>query len=367
MSKHCIVCSHVDFNILFDYNDGKVVTSDNKILNQNFQLLECKNCSHIQKSVDADLLETIDKIYSDYEAYYLTSGREEEKFDSNNANTNRSKIIINNLEEILKQNGSILDVGTGSGVFLEEFSKVFNWDLYAQDVKVSKNNNLKRLKNFKNFFIFKQENLYAAYFDIVSAIHVLEHVTEVHTFLASVKKSLKADGFLLLEVPNIYESLFDIFVIDHISHFHKSTIYHLLQKHFKFVYFPEGQINREITVIATDKEMHFAYDNAMQKKEFSSQKINHILHQISSIDEKMALFGTSPNALFCASFLDFKIECFVDENVNKTNKKLFNKSIVHPKDMPTDIKIIFPYSKDIFQNVQKRYPALNFIHIASVL
>ncbi len=367
MSRHCIVCNHDDFNILLNYDSEKVVTSDNKILNQNFQLLECKNCSHIQKKIDADLLETIDKIYSDYEAYYLTNGEEEEKYDSNNTNTSRSKIIINNITEIVKQDGNILDIGTGSGVFLEEFSKAFNWDLFAQDVKVSKNNNLKRLKNFKNFFIFNQDSLYNEYFDIISAIHVFEHIVDLNQFLLSTKKALKEDGILLLQVPNIDENLFDIFIIDHLSHFHKGTIFKILKEHFKFVYFPKNQIYREITVIATDKEIEFGHNESIEKKGMDKEKIYDMINLLGNIDTKVAIFGTSPPALFCAAFLNIQIEYFVDENLKKRDKKLFGKKIIHPSDINSDIQILFPYSKDILENVEKRYPSLNFIYIENKL
>ncbi|MCF6309505.1 MAG: class I SAM-dependent methyltransferase [Sulfurimonas sp.] len=367
MNRTCIICNHNDFNILLNYNNEKVVTSDNKIANQNFQLLECKRCSHVQKKIDSNLLKIIDKIYAEYEAYYLTGGEEEAKIDSNNTNTNRSKTIVNNIADIVKQDGNILDIGTGSGVFLEEFLKVFNWDLFAQDVKISKNNNLHKLKNFKIFFIQNKEPLDSDFFDIISAIHVFEHIIDLEEFLLSIKKSLKADGVLVLQVPNIYENLFDIFIIDHISHFHRSTIFYILKKYFKFVYFPKNQIYREITAIATDKEIEFSHDTSMEQKEINKEKINGLIVSLVDMDNTIAIFGTSPPALFCATLLNFKIDYFVDENLKKTDKKLFDKNIIHPSDVDSDIQVLFPYSKEVLMDIKKRYPSLNLIYIESTI
>ncbi|WP_373071980.1 class I SAM-dependent methyltransferase [Sulfurimonas sp.] len=367
MNKRCLVCNHDDFNILFDYTKEKVVTSDNKTANQNFQLLECKKCFHIQKKTDESLLKTIENIYSNYEAYYLTNGKEEEHTDSKKATINRSKTLINNISESIKEHGNILDIGTGSGVFLEEFSKVFDWNLFAQDVKISQNNNLQNLKNFKKFFIYKQDVLFPDYFDIISAIHVFEHIVDLNEFLSSVKRSLKKDGVLVLQVPNIDENLFDIFTIDHISHFHKSTLLYILKKYFKNVYFPKKQINREISVLATDKVLKLEHENDVQRHQINKLQINNLIDSISDIKKKVAVFGTSPPALFCASLLNFQIECFIDENLKKTNKTFYGKKIVHPMNIDSDIQVIFPYSLELLESISKRFPSLNFKYIENRL
>lgn len=364
MLNKCIICASTNFSIILDYKKNKVVTSDNKIINSSFLLQQCKECFHIQKKIDKIFLNNLDYIYKNYQAYALNDGKEEEKLDIDNKSTNRSQIILNNIKTIIPSNGKVLDIGTGTGVFLKEFYKSYKWELYAQDVNENNKNSLYNLKGFKKFFISGEEKLNKNYFDIISAIHVFEHILDKNNFLLEIKSSITNDGFLLLQVPNIDENIFDIFTIDHISHFNKYILNNLLKKYFTYVYFPKEQISREITVIATDYYIDTLNEQNIKNNEQNiKNKITTLISYLNSIDEKIAVFGTSPPALFCAALLDFNIEYFIDENKNKQKKDLYDCKIISPYIANENIKIIFPYSNDMLSTMQKKYPKLNFISI----
>lgn len=368
MRYQCIYCNKSSFTTLLDYQFHKAVTSDNKIIEADFILLQCNNCSLVQKKIDKKMIDTIERIYLEYEPYYLSNGEEEKHVVDDKTNTSRSIKVLENAEAIIKKDGNLLDIGTGSGVFLKEFSKRYNWNLYAQDIKTDKEEQLFRINNFKKLFIVNEEELYSDYFDMICAIHVFEHIINMNSFLENVKKSLKKDGILLLQLPNIEENIFDIFTIDHITHFNKYAIYTILKSFFKYVYFPKKQIYREITVIASNKKIIKFEEEVLEKKEKGlDQKIQNLISILTTQEKEVVIFGTSPTALFCAYMLDFKIQYFIDENRTKVNKTLYNKKIIHPEDLDSNVTILFPYAKELLQKVQIRYPQLNFIYIESEL
>jgi 2-polyprenyl-3-methyl-5-hydroxy-6-metoxy-1,4-benzoquinol methylase len=216
----CLACKSENIELIFDYTDTKVVTSDNKTDTCNFSLSICKECSLIQKDITQKLVKTIDDIYTNYESYYLTDGKEEISFDGNQQASTRSINIVNNIEDFIKVDGNILDVGAGKGVFLKEFSKRYDrWNLYSQDIKDNLDKSIKKLPNFQKSFFLEGDNLPQKHFDIISTIHVFEHIFDIDSFIKKVKSSLKSDGLLLIQVPYLKENIFDVFIIDHLMHF----------------------------------------------------------------------------------------------------------------------------------------------------
>jgi len=353
-SSSCILCNKKEFSKLLEYNNY-CVTSDNKVIKANFSLLQCNSCLHIQKQIDNNYKDKIEQIYNNYSSYYLTSGQEEIKGESS-----RSCLILEHIKDLITlKNGKILDMGTGSGVFLQEFNRNYKWELHAQDIKNNLNQNILDLQNFKQFYSL-DDKIPMNYFDIISGIHLFEHILEPNIFLQNIKKYLKKDGFLLLQVPNIYENTFDIFTYDHISHFYQASLQNILKRFFKYIYFPKQQLKRELTVIVSDiliTQKDSLYHTISVDY---AKKLKSILSQLDNLKSKdIAIFGTSPNALFCASYLNLDIKYFLDENIDKIGKKLYNKEIKHPKDIDSGIKVLLPYSKDLFDKISIKYPHLD--------
>lgn len=96
-------------------------------------------------------------------------------------------------------NFDILDVGAGEGHFFDSLKqKINNFNYYA--IEVDKNiyptlekrgkvyGSLKDLKNQK--------------FDLVILSHIIEHISKPREFLFEIKKLLKKDGYIFIEVPN---------------------------------------------------------------------------------------------------------------------------------------------------------------------
>ncbi len=106
------------------------------------------------------------------------------------------KIIINFLKKQKKRN--ILDVGCGFGWMLSEL-KSKEWNKFGIEIsEVAKNqaikNNIKIFDNLKSIKKIK--------FDIISMIHVIEHIYEPVKYFKMLKKNLKKNGILIIETPD---------------------------------------------------------------------------------------------------------------------------------------------------------------------
>ena len=56
-------------------------------------------------------------------------------------------------------------------------------------------------------------------FDLVVMVHALEHIPRLIEFLSALKNLLTPTGLLLIEVPDLDKSPFDILIADYCTHF----------------------------------------------------------------------------------------------------------------------------------------------------
>ena len=135
-----------------------------------------------------------------------------------------------------KEKGVLLDVGCGTGDFLE-FSKTKGWRV----VGIEPNNQARVIANKKtNNSVYKTDhllNLDNHSFDIITLWHVLEHLPNLEEHIAVFKRLLKPNGTLIIAVPNyksydakIYKTYWAAFDVPrHLWHFSKESIKILME------------------------------------------------------------------------------------------------------------------------------------------
>ncbi len=103
------------------------------------------------------------------------------------------------------QEGSILDIGCGTGEFLNMMQKS-SWQVLGlepdEEARKGASDNY-GIKVQPSLTLFDLE---AEQFDVVSMWHVLEHVHQLHEYLETIHSILKSSGIFLIAVPN-YQSL----------------------------------------------------------------------------------------------------------------------------------------------------------------
>lgn len=134
--------------------------------------------------------------------------------------------LLNHL--IDKQEASVLDIGCGTGSFLEVL-KIKNWNT----VGVEPNKKARILAEEKGIFCVEETSqIKNQTFDCITMWHVLEHVIDIEKQFLELKRLLKPNGVLIIAVPNFksydakyykkYWAAFD--VPRHVWHFSTTAI-----------------------------------------------------------------------------------------------------------------------------------------------
>jgi spore maturation protein CgeB len=144
---------------------------------------------------------------------------------------NRYKQYVKNIKTF-KQKGRLLDVGCNIGLFLK-VSRQEGFDVLGVELNKDcaeygrKHYDLDIRSNYLDEVAFPDE-----YFDVITLFDVLEHVPDMHGFIAEVRRILKADGMLVLQLPNLNSVMAGITKSnwnwltppDHLYHFTPYTI-----------------------------------------------------------------------------------------------------------------------------------------------
>ncbi len=93
--------------------------------------------------------------------------------------------------------GKILDVGCGHGWMLSELSN--KWSKHG--IEISKFAS-KTASRYCKLHIGKLEKYKEKDFDVISALHIIEHVKNPKIFIKLIKSKLKSKGLLILETPD---------------------------------------------------------------------------------------------------------------------------------------------------------------------
>jgi len=123
-----------------------------------------------------------------------------------------SKSILNYIKKVARKYTSLLDIGSGYGYLLKEAQTKFKYTLGIEP----SNNLYKYSKNILNVNVSNNsfERFYrlnkSKKFDVITMIHVIEHVKNPRQFLSMAIKLLNKDGVLYIETPNLNSCLFRV-------------------------------------------------------------------------------------------------------------------------------------------------------------
>jgi ubiquinone/menaquinone biosynthesis C-methylase UbiE len=105
----------------------------------------------------------------------------------------------------LSSGGNILDVGCSTGLFLQSLDKFSQkeWNKYGIDIN-KKSIDLANQKKLGKILCSDLHHKYFSdnFFDVVTCFDVLEHDTNVKENLKEIRRILKPNGVLVIQVPN---------------------------------------------------------------------------------------------------------------------------------------------------------------------
>lgn len=186
--NQCPLCGKEDFTVIYkqpdQYPDADIV--------------RCNQCGHrysvLRKEVNTNAL------YAD-EIYKVVENRDS-VFD---------RIIEKEYTQVIRQlsifkpaRGSLLDFGCGKGKF-GSLAKEKGWQVKCVETSPERAEYAAKVYGLDvSTEFYSGGSIFDISFDVLTLFHVLEHLPHPKTLLAGlIKDNLKADGLLVIEVPNI--------------------------------------------------------------------------------------------------------------------------------------------------------------------
>ena len=160
---------------------------------------QCQNCGLIYQNPRPSLSEMSQYYPDDYLPFQADASNQ--SFLIRKAIKYGYQNRINNVTRF-KKFGNLLDIGCGSGEFLEQFKTIKGWDLSGVEI----NSYAAKIAQKKGLNIFNGTLEEARFpddsFDAVTMWDVLEHLHDPKQTLREVKRILKPGGIIALRLPN---------------------------------------------------------------------------------------------------------------------------------------------------------------------
>jgi 2-polyprenyl-3-methyl-5-hydroxy-6-metoxy-1,4-benzoquinol methylase len=270
----CPVCEGTSLH------DLKVV-KDHFLSQEKFNLSQCGNCGFVFTNPRPGKNE-LAKYYQSDE--YLSHSKKKNGlitflYDLVKSISLRKKY---NLITKNKTKGKILDIGCATGEFLNYFQKK-GW--HCTGIEPAQNPRNFAIENYH--LDVKPENeimqLDHGTYDVITMWHVLEHVSDLNERIQQIHKLLKADGLLVIALPNHlsydaeqYKSFWAGYDVPrHLYHFSSTTISRLLSRH-------------EFSVFKISPMKYDAYYMCLLSEKYKTGKLNYFIALLNGMKSNHA-------------------------------------------------------------------------------
>ena len=257
-SNNCILCNSNNKRILAKqaFEDEYLTLIDPELNKLNRSWVECDHCQLIYH--DPQLEESDTRIL--YQKFRDPSFRDEaadDYFDriisippSDSENHSKVEWLGNNIPNYISKGGSILDIGSGGGVFLYTFlQKNKSWTPYGVEPTIEFADLTQRKLDCSVYAGNYSRNIFNTKFDLITCNQVLEHTINPMDFLNNIFSDLNKGGYLYIEVPDSIDfeelpSKHDRFLAQHLWYFSRAV----LKKMFEDTGFKVVKIDSQKTI-----------------------------------------------------------------------------------------------------------------------
>ena len=187
----------------------------------------CPGCGLVFQSPRMSRQEADDFYEGEYRRLY--QGGEEPVAKDIAVQRARASTLVDFMRPYIRQLSSHLDIGCSTGIFMQFVSRVYADTAVGIEPGKAYRDHASRegLKVYKSLGALKEHH--TSLFNLVSMLHVLEHMADPVAYLVDLRKDILAPaGWLLVEVPNLYAH--DSFEIAHLVSFSAHTLGQTLYK-----------------------------------------------------------------------------------------------------------------------------------------
>ena len=364
--QHCCqACSADQLYEIAGFRQLPRVTSDSKPFLSGGRLFVCERCGTVQKIADLEWLREIGEIYRNYEMYHQSASNDQAVFDPVSGRASgRCDVLARRLLEsgALPREGTLLDVGAGSGAMLAAFSAARDdWKLFGLDLDDRKEQALRAIPRFERLFTVPPEQL-PQKFDLITLIHSLEHFTDPLPMLRKLHEKIAPGGRLFIQVNNVDRTPFDLVVADHLCHFTpRSLAYLAARAGLGIEAVSTDWVNKEISLllVADPQAPEPAHDEPRQiifKIEGDVAWLHNTLEHAreSAGSGRFGIFGTAVAATWLASGLGDTVEFFVDEDPARDGRSHLGRPILRPAQVPPGAVVYLAFVREVSSAISRR-------------
>lgn len=364
----CHVCRVGDLELCPAYRRLLRVTSDCKPWPKGGALGVCKVCGCVQKRVDAQWRREIEEIYSGYSVYSQSDGVEQAVFDSSTGvSAARSERLVDRLEQALdlSSTGHLLDVGCGNGALLRVFSDKFpSWTLAGNELTANTRAEVEAIRGVEALHVGPSLEV-PGRFDLITLLHVLEHIENPVEFLEGLKGRFLPGGKLFIEVPGYQQNAFDLLIADHCTHFTAESLAAILTRAgYMVLHLSQEWVRKEISVIATPveggspKELETPPDVFPWIEEIESRVnwLQSVADSARSVSKQapLGILGTSIAGTWLVETLGEQVHFFVEEDPARIGKRHLHRPILPVGDVQPGSAVFIALPPNIAKRIKTR-------------
>jgi len=328
----CRICNSINLQSAFKFTDHPIVhhlkkrASDSDSYRGRFELYECMSCGFLFAS---DYFAPPTELY---ENYITLSGQ-------------KTQIHAQRVVDTIgffsnKSDPHILEIGCNDGSFIKllhaaGFGRVDAVepakDAFQQALTVTQN-------VINDFFSIElaENQLASSAYDVIVTRQVLEHISDLHSFLQGIKLIIKPDGLLVIEIPdhgmNYHFSDYS-FWEEHINYFTINTLRQLLASHGFSIFYYESAIFSGQALIIYCRLDHLAktrkfldYDADLRRRYIENfphfkSMFKSFLRDLKIRHGSVYVYGAGCRAMCLIDFLDCNdaISAYIDDSPCKVN------------------------------------------------
>jgi 2-polyprenyl-3-methyl-5-hydroxy-6-metoxy-1,4-benzoquinol methylase len=352
------------------------ITSDCRPWPAGGRLCGCPSCGAVQKIVDEAWNREVAELYAGYAIYDQAAGAEQAVFDqATGAAMSRSTRLLAALrgEVELPGTGRMLDVGCGNGAMLRAFSQARpSWSLAGTELGDKYRRTIESIAGVERLYTCPPWKV-PGEFDVITMIHVLEHIPRPGEYLEQLLAKLRHGGLLIVELPHHVANPFELLIADHCTHFAADTAAALLQRAgFEVLQAAEDWVPKELTLVArrplATETAPIGRSVSAATSDWRDRVASRLawLEEIStaagklSTEREIGLFGTSIAGTWLFAELEGAASFFVDEDPHRIGTRWHGRSVYHPREIPAGSSVVVPLPRPLAESIARRIARPDF-------
>ena len=330
-------------------------------------MASCAECGLDQKILTDDYLEQVTLVYDSYALYDIACATDHVVVRNGGFGTRSATLILGLMDAGVSfpAMGTALDYGCGKGAFLRAISdRLPAWSLVGADLTETNRSDVEGIPGAEYVTIPKLEA--NRRFDLISLIHVVEHLANPAQVLVELASMLTETGLIVIQVPRYETNPFDLVVFDHLSHFSGRSLRSLATlAGLDVLFFSDNLISRELTLVAGLPRGLANDDGPLASREVESPVLavdwlsvcRDLIQELTTGPYPMGILGTAVGALWLDRCADSTTAFFVDEAPGNAGRVFFGRPIVSPSQVPDGAQVLVPFRPEFSIPISARLEA----------